>query len=201
MSKISTRPAGLRRLFSARQLVGQVRRHRLLRSRTSREAGQQETRTRRFNWSDRFTSDWLGNLSIYRLKGTVRAASAADWVVVLVAEVVAHLFLECGLHDRLCRPVSTRHADGTGDVEAGRPVGDRVRRPVRRTGPARPGRRAPQTQRHPVVEPAQRRLPRRGPGGGGGPVRALRLDGASGAARTRVLRSTRSTWSRSRTRS
>jgi hypothetical protein len=29
------------------------------------------------------------------------AASAADRVVLVVAEVVAHLFLECGLHDRL----------------------------------------------------------------------------------------------------
>jgi hypothetical protein len=29
-----------------------------------------------FNWSDRFTWDWLGNLGIYRLTGTVRYPAA-----------------------------------------------------------------------------------------------------------------------------
>ena len=40
-------------------------------------AGQQETRPpRTINWTDRFTWDWLGNLGIYRLTGTVRYPTA-----------------------------------------------------------------------------------------------------------------------------
>ena len=47
------------------------------------------------------------------------AASAADRVVLVVAEVVAHLFLECGLHDRLrqareqATPADQLHTLGT----------------------------------------------------------------------------------------
>jgi hypothetical protein len=63
-------------LLPARQLVGEVRRHRPLRARTGRDHAQQEAcalwvqRVRPLHW------DWLGNLGIHRLTATVRDPAA-----------------------------------------------------------------------------------------------------------------------------
>jgi RNA-directed DNA polymerase len=63
-------------LLPPRQLLGEVRRDRLLRPRTDGHPGQQETRRSGFNWTDRYPWGWLGNLGIHRLEGTVRYPAA-----------------------------------------------------------------------------------------------------------------------------
>ena len=70
------RAARLGQLLPVRKLRTEVRPDRRLRQRTPRDPRQRQARTQGRNWVTRFTYEWVNQLGIYRLTGTVKPTLA-----------------------------------------------------------------------------------------------------------------------------